>query len=481
MYSKSDHNITWKISSFGEARINYLNMVKKLSTNPIILLVLLLFFTTANHAQSKKSKPGNGSADYTKLKELAYADSSRLVEIFKDIHLHPETAFMEIRTAAIIAKELEGLGYTVITGIGKTGVVGILKNGEGPTVMYRADMDALPIKEATGLSYSSTVVAENIDGAETPVMHACGHDAHITWMLGAAKIMVALKNAWKGTLVFLAQPAEEPIAGADAMVKDKLYERGVPLPDYLLGMHSKPFPVGVVENCAGIRMAGTDQFDITFHGIGGHGSVPHLAKDPVIMAAAAILDYQAIVNRSISAQSPHVITVGSIAAGAVNNIIPASAVLKVNLRWFTEADRDAMISGIRKVDSSIAFANNLPAELYPTTFMKNMAFPVKNDTTMVNKINKALGLLLPSGKLITDYPPVMASEDFPLLIVNSKKNPVYDFMFVGIANPELYTAAAKEGKEFPFYYHTPYYTVDLSAIPFGTAVGTTALIELFRK
>jgi amidohydrolase len=456
-------------------------MLKKLSKKSAILLVLLLFFTTANYAQTKKSKSVSESIDYIKLKQLAYADSSRLVEIFKDIHQHPETAFTETRTAAIISKEFEGLGYTVITGIGKTGVVGILKNGEGPTVMYRADMDALPVKEATGLSYSSVVVAKNNDGTETPVMHACGHDAHITWMLGAAKIMIALKSSWKGTLVFLAQPAEEPITGADAMVKDKLYERGVPLPDYLLGMHSKPFPVGVVENCAGVRMAGTDQFDITFHGIGGHGSVPHLAKDPVIMAATAILDYQAIVNRSISVQSPHVITVGSIVAGAVNNIIPNSAVLKVNLRWFTEADRNAMINGIKKVDSSIAFANNLPAELYPTTFMKSMSYPVKNDTAMVNKINKAFGNFLPAGKLITDYPPVMASEDFPLLIVNSKKNPVYDFMFVGIANPELYMAAVKEGKEFPFYYHTPYYTVDLEAIPFGTVIGAAALIELFRK
>jgi amidohydrolase len=456
-------------------------MVKKLLTNLLIPLVLVLFFTAPGYAQSKKSKAVSESIDYTKLKQMAYADSSRLVEIFKDIHLHPETAFTETRTAAIIAKALEGLGYTVISGIGKTGVAGILKNGDGPVVMYRTDMDALPIKEATGLPYSSTVIAKKDDGTETPVMHACGHDAHITWMLGAAKIMAALKSSWKGTMVFLAQPAEEPVAGADAMVKDKLYERGVPLPDYLFGMHTKPLPVGVVENCPGVRMAGTDQFDITFHGIGGHGSSPHLAKDPVIMAASAILDYQAIVNRSISAQNPHVITVGSVVAGSVNNIIPNSALLKVNLRWFTQADRASMINGINKVDSSIAFANNLPPELYPTIFMKSMSYPVKNDTAIVIKINKAFGNFLAPGKIITDYPPVMVSEDFPLLIVNSKKNPVYDFMFVGIANPGLYNAAIKEGKEFPYYYHTPYYIVDLSAIPFGTLIGTAALIELFRK
>jgi hippurate hydrolase len=312
-------------------------------------------------------------------------------------------------------------------------------------------------------------------------MHACGHDAHVTWLLGVAKIMVTMKSQWKGTLVFLAQPAEELGMGADAMVNDKMYERGVPLPDYLFGMHTKPLPVGVVENVAGTRMAGANQIDVTFYGIGGHGSTPHLTKDPVIMAATAILNYQTIVNRSISTQSPHVITVGSVVAGTANNIIPGSALLKLNIRWFTQADRMLMINGINRVDSSIAFANNLPGELYPTMLIKTAGHPVSNDTAMVNKINSSFRNFLPPQNIISSSLPIMASEDFPRLIVNSKKDPVYDFVFVGIANPGVYLKAAKEGKEFPFYYHTPNYTVDLSAIPFGTVIGTEALLELFRK
>ncbi|GAC1705482.1 MAG: amidohydrolase [Flavisolibacter sp.] len=448
----------------------------------LAIIFLIIYYALPAHGQLKKTNSSKASKfNFKELTKLAYEDSLRLVEIFKDLHQHPELGYGETRTAGIIQKEWQRLGYKVISGIGKTGLVGILRNGEGPTVMYRTDMDALPIKEATGFRYASTVMARKDDGTEVPVMHACGHDAHITWILGVAKIMVELKSKWKGTLVLVAQPAEELVSGADAMVKDKMFEKEVPIPDYLFGMHTKPFPVGVIENCPGIRMAGTDQLDIIFHGIGGHGSAPHLTKDPIIMAATAILNYQSIVNRSISSQSPHVITVGAVNGGAVNNIIPSSAELKVNLRWFTSEDRLTMINGIKRVDSSIALANNLPFEMYPTTIMKSSAPPVNNDSSMVLKINSGLENLLHAKKMISSYPPVMVSEDFPLLIINSKKNPVYDFLFVGIANPEICEKAAKQGKEFPFYFHTPTYSVDLSAIPFGTLIGAVAVLKLFTE
>lgn len=189
------------------------------------------------------------------VKQMAYGDSLRLVEIFKDIHQHPELAFMEVRTAAIVAKELRALGYDVITGIAKTGVAGILKNGNGPVVMYRADMDCNAVKEITDLPYASNKSMLNASGVEVPVMHACGHDAHITWMLGIAKIMTTLKKNWNGTLVFIAQPAEEIGTGAKAMVNDGMYEKGVPVPDYLFGMHTVPLPVGKIDNAVGERMA----------------------------------------------------------------------------------------------------------------------------------------------------------------------------------------------------------------------------------
>ena len=255
----------------------------------------------------------------------------------------------------------------MIEGIGKTGVVGILENGDGPTVMYRADMDCNSVKEVTGLAYASTKTVKIADGSEVPVMHACGHDAHITWLLGIAKVMAEMKKAWSGTLVLVAQPAEESIEGARAMVDDGMYEKGVPEPDYLFGMHTAPLSTGTVNFEKGPRMAGTDQLDVTFYGIGGHGSSPHLAKDPVLMAATAVVQYQFIVSRAINPLNAAVLTVGSIQAGSDNNVIPASALVKINLRWYKESDRDLMFKAIERINKSIAMTYNMPQDLYPIT------------------------------------------------------------------------------------------------------------------
>jgi hippurate hydrolase len=386
---------------------------------------------------------------------------------------------MEVRTAAIVAKELKALGYEVMTGIGKTGVVGIIKNGDGPIVMYRADMDCNSVKETTGLPYASTKTTKNADGVDVPVMHACGHDAHTTWMLGIAKIMVTLKNQWKGTLVMIGQPAEEPGGGADAMAAE-MYKKGVPEPDYLLGMHTAPAAVGYYLNAAGYRMAGADQLDVTFHGIGGHGSTPQGAIDPIVMAANAIMQYQTIISRNIDPQAAAVVTVGAVQAGVDNNVIPASALLKLNLRWFNAADRNLMLNAINRIDSGIAFANNLPKELYPVMNKKQYVIPLKNDTFMVNKINAALISIAGPGKNILGMPPVMGSEDFQHLVIPAKKQ-VYDYFLVGIANPMDVLKANKEGKMFPYYNHNGDFKVDLTAIPFATSLGAVALMEMFRK
>ena len=414
------------------------------------------------------------------LKQMAYADSSRLVEIFKDLHQNPELAFMETRTSGIVAKELKALGYEVITGIAKTGVAGILKNGNGPVVMYRADMDCNSVKEITGLSYASTKTMKKEDGPEVPVMHACGHDAHITWLLGVAKIMMAQKNAWKGTLVFIAQPAEEVMLGAEAMVNDKMYEKGVPFPDYLLGMHTWPIPVGTVYNGIGERMAGSDQLDVTFYGVGGHGSSPHLAKDPIVMGSYAVTQYQTIISRSIAPQDAAVLSVGAFQSGIENNVIPPSALLKISLRWFNEKDRNTLLDGIKRINEGIAIANNLPKELYPAIKMKSRVFPLVNDSAMVRRINSSLATFMAPGNIVSNTPAIMASEDFHHLVINNKKT-VYDFILVGTANGELVAKAAQEGKKYPFFNHNGNYQVDLATIPLGTVIGTTALFELFKK
>jgi amidohydrolase len=435
-----------------------------------LVLIAILIAATTLSAQTAKQ-----------VKQMVAADSSRLLEIFKDIHQNPELGFMEVRTAGIIAKELKALGYEVLTGIGKTGVVGILKNGTGPTVMYRADMDCNSVKEITGLPYASTKIIKKDDGTETPVMHACGHDAHVTWMLGVAKIMAALKNDWKGTLVFVGQPAEELGLGAKAMFDDRMYEKGVPFPDYLFGMHTWNNPVGTIDNGTGVRLSGSDQLDVTFYGIGGHGSSPENTKDPVVMACNAVMQYQTIISRNIGAQDIAVLTVGSIQSGTENNVIPSSATLKLNLRWFNEKTRNILLDGINKINEGIAVANGLAKEQYPTIKMKGNFTPLDNNIPLTNKVNAALSTVLDPSKIETNNLAAMGSEDFQQLVTIKNNNTPYNYIKVGIANPSVYAKAIAEGKIAPFFYHAGNYEVDLAAIPLGAQIGVTALLAIFKK
>ena len=433
----------------------------------ITLFVMALTITTVNAQEDKVNK-------------LVKENENHLIEVFKDIHQHPELGFMEVRTSKIVATELKSYGYKVIEGIAKTGVVGILKNGDGSIVMYRADMDCNSVKEVTGLDYSSTKTVKIADGSEVPVMHACGHDAHTTWLLGIAKVMSEMKNDWSGTLVLVAQPAEEPILGARAMVEDGMYQKGVPEPDYLFGMHTAPLPTGTVNFEKGPRMAGTDQLDVTFHGIGGHGSSPHLAKDPILMAAAAVIQYQFIISRAIDPLNAAVLTVGSIQAGSDNNVIPASALVKINLRWYKESDRDLMFAAIERINKSIAMAYNMPEELYPKTEYKGWAFPLINDSSLVDRINPVIEKELGKKGVIIGFPPAMGSEDFHHLVIKNK-DPKYLYMFFGTAKPAHYEQAQKDGELFPYFAHNGDYQVDIDAIPLGVIVATKSIIEMFKK
>jgi amidohydrolase len=438
--------------------------------NAFVFLILTLSSFIPVHAQLTK-----------KVKQMAHADSLRLVEIFKDLHQNPELGFMEVRTSGIIAKELKGLGYEVITGIGKTGVVGILKNGAGPTVMYRADMDCNSVKEITGLPYASTKKMKKEDGTETPVMHACGHDAHVTWLLGVAKMMTSLKSEWKGTLVLVGQPAEELGLGAKAMFDDNMYEKGVPFPDYLFGMHTWNIPLGTIDNGTGVRMSGSDQLDVTFYGVGGHGSAPENTKDPIVMASNAIIQYQTIISRNIGAQDVAVLTVGSIQAGTDNNVIPSSAVVKINLRWFNEKTRNTLLDGIKRINEGIAYANGLAKDQYPTIMMKGNFTPLENNVVLTTKINTALSTVIDADKIITNDLPTMGSEDIQKLVTERNPGTPYNFIKVGIVKPAVYAKAISEGKKAPFFHHAGNYEVDLGAIPLGTEIGATALLTIFKK
>jgi amidohydrolase len=447
---------------------------------PILLSLAGSLLLTTTQAQKKEPVAAatiNGVSAVT-IKKMAEAETPRLLEIFKDLHANPELPFQERRTAGIVAKELTALGYTVSTGIGKTGVVGILKNGEGPVVMYRADMDCNAVEETTGLPYASKKKMTNDEGTEVPVMHACGHDAHTTWLLGIAKCMTQLKTNWKGTLVMVAQPAEENGFGGNAMA-DEMYKKGVPVPNFLLGMHTGPAPVGTYLNRPGDRMAGAEQLDVVFYGVGGHGSTPELTKDPIVMAANAILQYQTIVSRSMDPQFPAVVTVGAIHAGIDNNVIPGSATLKLNLRWYREADRDLMIKRIEEINQGIAVASALPKDLYPTLNRKQSLGTLKNNEALTAKINVALEKLVGKGRNL-DIPPVMGSEDVQQLVKDYPNVP-YDYMVVGVADPEVFEKAAKAGKKFPYSNHNSDFVVDLKAIPYNLQLGLAATLEAFAK
>jgi hippurate hydrolase len=407
------------------------------------------------------------------------ADAPRLTAIFKDLHQHPEIAFTETRTAGVVTRELKALGFEVTTGIGKTGVVGVFRNGPGPTLWFRADMDANSVLEATGLPWAATAPQRLADGSEIPVMHACGHDAHTTWLLGLAKAMKTLKAEWSGTLVVYAQPAEEVGLGAQAMVKDGLLTRGFPKPDIALSSHAVPLPVGVVVNAPGVRMAGTDQLDVTFTGVGGHGSTPNLAVDPVVMAAEAVMAYQTVISRSVDPQAPSVLTVGAVIAGRDNNVIPASAELRLNLRWFDRGVRDQMLKRIDEINRGITLGAGLSEDKVPVREMKGSAGPLDNDPKLVAAINPGLTSLLGTENVLTNFPSVMGSEDFQEAFAET--NTPYTFLLIGIAEPARFAAAKKAGRPFPFANHNNDFVVDLPAIPVGTRINTVAALSLLGK
>jgi amidohydrolase len=421
----------------------------------------------------------NGADLARKVAKLVDQDEERLLKIFKHIHEHPELSFQEVKTAALVAKELKELGYEVHTGIGKTGVVGVLTNGPGPVVMFRGDMDALPIREATGLPFASKATSAPVGGGSgfVPVMHACGHDAHTTFLIGVAKVMMELKGQWSGTLILVAQPAEETGAGANAMVKDGLYDK-VPRPDVLCASHVIPLdPAGTASVKAGRRMAGADLIDVTIYGVGGHGSAPQYSKDPVVMGAMAVLGYQTLISRTIDPQEPAVITVGAFQAGDSHNVIPDSASLKLNLRWFDAKVRDQMVEGIKRITDGIASAANMPQDRMPKYNMRSTVGPVVNDDEAARRAEPALRLALGKDKVLPGPPPVMGSEDFQNLAVDPKTRVL--FIWLGCSVPDVH-ANMKKGL-LPAPNHNPRFQVELPTIAAGTKANAMVLLEFLKK
>ncbi|WOC12724.1 amidohydrolase [Gordonia sp. MP11Mi] len=414
----------------------------------------------------------------SRVNEVVDTDTDRLVEIFKDIHRNPELAFGEVHTSRLIEKALQKLGFDVTKGIGRTGIAATLRNGDGPVVMYRADMDANAIEEQTGLDYASNVQVTREDGSVVPAAHMCGHDAHVTWLIGMANALVAVRDSWSGTAVLIGQPAEEPITGAKAMVDDGLYNF-IPKPDVLIGMHTMPAPVGIVSSSPGPRLAGTDQVDIVFHGVGGHGSMPERTKDPLQMAARAVVAFSSVVAEQIDPSQTAILTVGAIAAGADNNVIPSRAVIRTNIRWYDPQVRETLLDAIESVSQQIARDAGVGDDLLPEIILKGGSLPLVNDPELAAAMSTSLAATIGDDRVLTDLPAATASEDVQILKGPYPDMP-FNYLMVGIADSALVAAARAHGDDVPFSPHTPNYIVDLAAVPYGTKVAAYAMLGLLR-
>jgi len=358
-----------------------------------------------------------------------------LEELYKDIHAHPELSMHETRTAGIAAQRLRDAGYEVTTGVGKTGVVGLLHNGEGPIVMVRADMDALPVAEATGLPYASKVTATDDEGNTVPVMHACGHDMHTTWLAGASKILAQTRDGWHGTVMAVFQPDEEIAAGAQAMIDDWLFERFAK-PSIVLGQHVMVGPAGAVGGRAGVVTSAADSFQIRLFGRGAHGSMPQTSIDPVVMAASTVLRLQTIVSRELAPTEAAVVTIGALQAGSKENVIPDEAIIKLNVRTFDEGVRKRVLAAIERIVNAEAAASGAPKA--PEITPLDRYALVVNDAEASRRVATAFrGHFSPAR--VRETEPTSASEDFGSFGAQWHVPSV--FWFVGGTDPDVYAKA----------------------------------------
>jgi len=363
---------------------------------------------------------------------------TELEVLYKDFHRHPELSMQEVRTAKIVADTMQDLGYEVTRNVGVTGVVCVMRNGSGPTVMLRADMDALPMAENSGLPYASTVTARDVDGGEVGVAHSCGHDMHVTWMIGAARILSMNRAAWQGTLIIVFQPGEETAEGANAMVRD--WGKGrFPKPDIILGQHVMVGAAGTVSYRPGVTLSAGDSLKIKLFGRGSHGSQPQTSIDPVIMAAATTLRLQTIVSREIAPTEPAVLTIGSLQAGTKENIIPDDATIKLNMRTFSEDTREYMLKSIRRICCAECDASGAER---PPEFTTINSYPLtENDLVATQKVAQAFRQQFGENALLAPRP-ASASEDFS--IFGRTWGVPYVFWFVGSTDPVVYAKAQQE-------------------------------------
>jgi amidohydrolase len=437
-------------------------------------------------------------ASATDLRSEIAADYAYIEALYKHFHQNPELSFKESETAKRLTAELRSVGFTVTEGVGDKwarakmksavgavhdgvggyGVVAVMRNGDGPTVMLRADMDALPLEEKTGLVYASKLRSSDFTGQDAPVMHACAHDSHVAILIGAARRLAAMKDRWSGTLVLIGQPAEEVGLGAMAMLDDKLYSR-FPKPDYVVALHTNGRdPAGSISYTPGYALANVDSVDITVRGVGAHGSTPHLGKDPIVIAAGIINALQTLVSRELDSQEAGVITVGSIQAGYKHNIIPDEAHLKITVRSYSDTVREQLLAGIQRVARAQATSAGLPENLMPKVTVESDYTPsTYNDPALTERIMGAVRARLGDDR-VYPTPPIMGGEDFSQFGRTKEKVPTVIF-WVGGADPKAIVAAKAGKAPWPPSNHSPFFApIPEPTLKTGVEALTTAALEL---
>jgi amidohydrolase len=438
------------------------------------LAAMLAAFTlaSAHAAETPVASGDNVAAVRNRIAE----EYSSLETLYKYLHVHPELSYQEQQSAARMAKELKQLGFAVTEKVGGHGVVGIFKNGDGPTVLIRTDMDALPVTEQTGLPYASKLRTRDKDGNDVGIMHACGHDMHMTCWVGTARVLTSLKDHWKGTLVFIGQPAEEVGAGARMMLDDGLF-KNFQRPDYALALHCDSFrPHGTITFTEGLAMANVDSVDILVKGKGGHGSAPHTTIDPVVLAARIVLDLQTLVSRETNPTDPAVVTVGSIHGGSKHNIIPNEVKLQITVRSTKDAVRKHLLDGIKRIADAAAVGAGAP-EPVVTVHPEEFTPALLNEPKLTRRIVALFREVLGEDK-VGERPPVMGGEDFSRY--GRAGVPIFMY-FLGTQPPEKVAAAEKGERPLPSLHSDSFYPVPEPTIKTGVLTMSLAALSLLGK
>ncbi len=413
------------------------------------------------------------------LSDAIRADMPMLMILYRDLHANPELSMQEVRTPAKLAPEMRKLGFEVTEHVGKTGVVAVMKNGPGPVLMLRADMDALPVKEQTGLPFASKATGKLPDGTETPVMHACGHDTHVTTWLGTARRLAAMKSVWSGTLVMVLQPGEERVLGAKAMLDDGLFTR-FPKPDFMVAFHdAAALPAGQIGITPRYALANSSSVNITLHGVGGHGAYPHTTKDPIVLGARIVEALQTLVSRENNPFEPAVVTVGSFHAGTKNNIISDEAKLQLTVRSYPAEVQEKLIAGIRRIVRGEAIAAGITEDKMPEVTVPESAPSTFNTDELGQRMRGVFAQHFGADRVV-ESKPIMASEDFSRYWLADKSKQSLLF-WVGGTPRDKWEAAGGDESKLPSL-HSPFWAPDAEAvISTATEAMSVAALDILKK